>query len=113
MRKRIFFISASLLTGIIGASFLHRKKKSENQQHLFAGDWVYQRNNQDCVEVTLTPALELYIQEKHQPVTIVEQSPHRLAFLDTMGYQIVFEEKENQLFFFDETEDVSFVLRKK
>lgn len=113
MKRKLFFLGASLLTGVVGTALLHRKKINENTVHLFAGDWFYRRRNNEKVHLTVTPALDLYIQNKQQPVTIIDQTPYRLIFLDSMGYHITFEKKDEILFFLDEAEDISFELIKK
>ena len=100
----------SLLTGLAGSLWLHQQKKAESKPYLCVGDWLYYHKNKDKIFVTVTPDLKLYFGDKLEPVTIVEQMPHRLIFLDSMGYQIIFEEKDAQLFFYDETEETSFQL---
>ena len=112
MKRKVLFLSASLLAGLVGSAVLHRQKKMQSD-NIFSGNWYYHRANKGKVAVTVTPSLDLYIQKKQQPVTIIEQTPHRLAFLDSMGYRIIFEAKEQQLFFYDETEDKTFPLTKQ
>ena len=111
MKRKLFFVSASLIAGAVGSIVWHRQKNQQTEIP-FVGKWFYQRNNRK-VTVVVTPELEVFIQKKQQPVTIIEQTPTRLAFLDALGYRIIFEEKDGQFFFYDETEDKNFLLNKQ
>ncbi|WP_414841960.1 DUF4828 domain-containing protein [Enterococcus saccharolyticus] len=111
MNARVLLLGISLVTGIVGSTLIRRKKTTDSKQHPFVGSWVYLRQNKKGkVYVTVTTDLQLYIQNKLQPTTVLDYSTERLALIDSMGYHIVFEKKDEHVNFYDETEDTSFPL---
>lgn len=114
MRKKIFLITASIATGVIGSIILKKNKQTMNHKHdTFIGSWTYCRRNHDEVTLTITPNFQLLIRGKEQPVSILQSTAHRLVFLDQMGYEITFEQQGECFYFYDEAEDSSYKLLKK
>lgn len=115
MNKKILFISASVVTGVVG-SLLFRKNKQQSlkeQPQIFIGNWHYLRRNNECVQITITADLKLLIQGKEQHIRQCQLSSHRLTFLDQMGYEISLEQQADAFYFYDETEDSSYKLTKQ
>ncbi|MHC5268077.1 DUF4828 domain-containing protein [Enterococcus sp. LJL98] len=114
MKKKIFLLTASLATGLIGSMILKKNKQHQKQiqekQRAFIGDWSYSRRKNDEVLLTITPDYQLLVRGKNQQVTILQQSSQRLVFLDPMGYEISFEERPNGYYFYDEAEGSSYLL---
>lgn len=114
MNKKIFLITASIATGLIGSLILKKNKHTTiEKKDTFVGQWTYLRRNQDLVSLTITPDFQLYIRGKNQPVSILKTTANRLIFLDQMGYEIIFEQKDNRYYYYDEAEDSSYELLKK
>ena len=114
MKKKIFLITASIATGVIGSIILKKSKKTSNDKNdTFIGSWTYLRRNCDEVTLTVTPEFQLLIRGKNQPVSILQITTNRLVFLDQMGYEITFEQQDNRFYFYDEAEDSSYELLKK
>lgn len=105
-------IGASLLTGLAGSILLRKKQSvhSENYRR-FIGEWQYKKGRTgNPIAVTVTDKYQILFQDQLEPTTLVELTPSRLVLLDKLGYHIIFEEKNNQLTFYDETEDKTFSL---
>lgn len=109
LKKRMFILGASLFTGIIGSVLIHRKK-TEVKKQVFIGNWMYYDKHKRPIKLTVTKDLQVHIQDKLEADTVLYQSDNRLAFIDSMGYEISFEKKEDHFSFYDETEDTSFSL---
>lgn len=115
MNKKILFVSASIVTGVVGSLLLKKNKQAaiiENKQN-FIGNWHYLRRNNDFVQVTVTPDFKLLIQGKEQAIRDHQFRGNRLSFLDHLGYEISIEQQADAFYFFDETEDSSYKLIKK
>ncbi len=111
MGARMLLLGTSLVTSIVGSTLIRRRKKPDNKLNSFVGNWVYYRRNQTGqVYVTVTDDLQLYIQNKLQPTTVIDCTAERLTLIDSMGYHIVFEQKDKHIAFYDETEGTSFQL---
>lgn len=114
MKKKFFLITASIATGLIGSLILKQNKQvTTEKKENFIGHWTYLRRNKDKVSVTVTPDLQLHIRGKNQDVSILKMTANRLIFLDPMGYEIIFEQKENRYYYYDEAEDSSYELLKQ
>lgn len=104
-------LGLSVLTGLAGSLIL-KNKQNEKHYDSFIGEWTYQkRPNNRLITVTVTPEYRLMLQDRIEPVTIVELTPTRLVFLDRMGYHIIFEKTEQKVTFYDETEDHTYLLK--
>ena len=115
MNKKILFISASIVTGVVGSLLIKKNKQTaliENKQN-FIGNWHYLRRNNNCVQVTITPDFKLLIQGKEQAIRDHQFKGNRLSFLDHLGYEISIEQQADDFYFYDETEDSSYKLIKK
>lgn len=113
MKKRFpILLGISVITGVVSSLVVrHKKQPITNYYHDYVGTWRYQKNNrQPEVVVSVTPEYQLLFQDRPEPIAIVELSPHRLVFLDKMGYHIIFEKKGDKLTFYDETDGTSYLL---
>ena len=113
MNKKLFLITASLATGLVGSLIIKKRKQPNlSPNDVFVGEWYYSKKNQTKVTLTITPNFELLIPGKKQPVAALTILPHRIVFLDQLGYEIVFEQKDQQFSYFDETEDAVYEIFK-
>ncbi|MEG0294007.1 DUF4828 domain-containing protein [Enterococcus sp.] len=115
MNKKLLFISASVVTGIVGSLLFKKNKQQSMKEHqqLFIGNWHYLRRNNECVQVTITSDFKLLIQGKEQNIRDYQLTSTRLSFLDQMGYEIMLEQQADAFYFYDETEDSSYKLTKQ
>lgn len=112
MKKKILFISASVVTGLVGSLLLKKNKQTavNASKQYFIGDWRYLRRNNEWVHITITPDFKLFIQGKEQSIRQHQFNGNRLSFLDQMGYEITIERQLDEFYFYDEAEDSSYQL---
>lgn len=110
-RKIPWLIGLSVVTGLAGSLLVRKNQQNRDESGSFIGSWHYQLpHNQRLIHVTVTPEYQLQINGRPASDTVVELTPDRLVFLDTMGYHLIFERQDEDLMFYDETEDRSFPL---
>ncbi|MCD5002669.1 DUF4828 domain-containing protein [Enterococcus saccharolyticus] len=111
LKRKLLVLGISLVVGALSSTLFHRRKKTPVHT-AFIGEWFYFHKHRQ-VTVAVNEDLTLYIQNRLHPATVLEATPQRLVFLDTLGYQIIFEKNDTILSFHDETEDATFLLTKK
>lgn len=110
-RKIPWLIGLSVVTGLAGSLLVKKNQPTHSETGNFIGTWHYRSpHNQRIIQVTVTPDYRLEINGRAASDTVVELNPDRLVFLDTMGYHLIFQQQDETLLFYDETEDRSFPL---
>ncbi|MFV0557550.1 MAG: DUF4828 domain-containing protein [Enterococcus sp.] len=115
MKKHFpMIIGASIITGFIGSLLIKKNDRTLEPSESIFGDWTYQKiPNGKTINLTVTPNYQVYFQGKLEPTTLIDETPTRLTLLDKLGYQIIFELTDQQVTFYDETEDQKFPLTKR
>lgn len=110
-KKLPVVLGLSLLTGLVGSIVVKRTSKTEENYQTFVGDWAYYPfTNRPALGLTVTKTYQLIIGKRQEAATLVELTPDRLVLLDHLGYHLVFEKRENEIYFYDETADREFLL---
>lgn len=112
MKKYSILLGASLLTGLLGSLLLRKEKQSIGVQKSFIGTWAYTSLTGELVSLAISSDYELEINRQKQKTSMVELTPERLVLLDSMGYQLLFEQKDGHTVFYDEADDRKYLLTK-
>lgn len=112
MKKRSLLIGLSLLTGVASSLILRKEKQKTEPRQQFVGKWQFTSKMKDTVSIEITEEHSLIIDGKHSPTVIVELPPSRLVLLDSLGYHLIIEQKDQRFTLYDEAEDWQYPLTK-
>lgn len=112
VKKRSLLIGLSLLTGVASSLILRKEKQKTEPRQQFVGKWQFTSKMKDTVSIEITEEHSLTIDGKHSPTVIVELTPSRLVLLDSLGYHLIIEQKDQRFTLYDEAEDWQYPLTK-
>lgn len=108
-------LGASLLTGIIGAIALPKKKNTTTPEvyQAYIGSWQFLDAYKKLRTLTITSSLEITVDEKPVKVVLIELTPQRLVLRDEYGYHVIIQKnQDNDVTLYDEADDREYLLKR-
>ncbi|MDA3964127.1 DUF4828 domain-containing protein [Enterococcus thailandicus] len=116
MKKRIsYLIGMSLLTLLGGVAVQKRQQKKQEKARdvtTYVRTWYFQDHLQQKHQLTVLPEYTLVLDQQPIQATLIELNAQKFVVRDQYGYHLVLT-NQSPMTFYDEAEDISYVLSKK
>ncbi|MBO0432457.1 DUF4828 domain-containing protein [Enterococcus sp. DIV0660C] len=116
MKKRIsYLIGMSLLTLLGGVAVQKRQQKKQEKTidaTTYVRTWYFQDHHHQPHQLTVLPEYTLVLDQQPIQATIIELNTQKFVVRDQYGYHLILT-NQSPMTFYDEAEDVSYILSKK